>query len=189
MSKDIMTSGIEMSDVIKTTGFPVPEDMEGKTFAECVSGGGGGDITVEALSVTENGVYEAPTGKAYSPVNVEVPVPALADNHQVTLDVSNYATPVEITPPSGKEGFKKATITLTDIPSPTTMYCWIDDNDPPENTVYCVIPNPKVGDKVFWADADSVLSVATITAVTDTTLTTNRGTVTRSPSDDIVLIN
>ena len=35
-------------------------------------GGGGGDITVEPLTVTENGQYAAPSGKAYSPVNVEV---------------------------------------------------------------------------------------------------------------------
>lgn len=73
MAKNIMTSGIEMSDVIKATGFPVPEDMEGKTFAEVVEGGGSGDITVEALSATENKVYTAPEGKAYSPVTVNVP--------------------------------------------------------------------------------------------------------------------
>lgn len=156
MAKDIMTSGIEMSDVIKTTGFPVPGDMEGKTFAECVSGSGGnvtlyawiknnvfvytlsatpsvddnmyvGDVTdglnrirevvgaitavgenaitvldetgftisgtytrdstndivlqagqdggivAEPLAVTENGVYTASDGKAYSPVTVNVP--------------------------------------------------------------------------------------------------------------------
>lgn len=36
-------------------------------------GGGGGDITVESLSVTENGSYTAPSGKAYSPVSVAVP--------------------------------------------------------------------------------------------------------------------
>ena len=36
-------------------------------------GGGGGDIDVESLSVTENGTYTAPSGKAYSPVNVSVP--------------------------------------------------------------------------------------------------------------------
>lgn len=34
--------------------------------------GGGGDITVEALSVTQNGTYTAPTGTAYSPVTVNV---------------------------------------------------------------------------------------------------------------------
>lgn len=39
-------------------------------------GGGGGDITVEALSVTENNTYTAPEGKAYSPVTVNVPAGA-----------------------------------------------------------------------------------------------------------------
>ena len=45
---------------------------------ESDSGGGegGGDITVEALSVTENGTYTAPSGKAYSPVTVNVPAPS-----------------------------------------------------------------------------------------------------------------
>lgn len=33
---------------------------------------GGGSVTVEALSVTQNGTYTAPTGKAYSPVTVNV---------------------------------------------------------------------------------------------------------------------
>lgn len=36
-------------------------------------GGGGGDITVESLSVTANGTYSAPSGKAYSPVVANVP--------------------------------------------------------------------------------------------------------------------
>ena len=35
-------------------------------------GGGGGGTTVEALSVTQNGTYTAPSGKAYSPVTVNV---------------------------------------------------------------------------------------------------------------------
>ena len=37
------------------------------------NGGGGASVTVEALSVTENGTVTAPTGKAYSPVTVDVP--------------------------------------------------------------------------------------------------------------------
>lgn len=36
-----------------------------------IAGGGGGDVTVEALSVTENGTYSE-EGKAYSPVTVNV---------------------------------------------------------------------------------------------------------------------
>lgn len=35
--------------------------------------GGGSDIDVVSLSVSANGVYSAPTGKAYDPVNVSVP--------------------------------------------------------------------------------------------------------------------
>ena len=35
----------------------------------------GGDVMVEGLSVTENGTYTAPEGKAYSPVEVNVPLP------------------------------------------------------------------------------------------------------------------
>lgn len=35
----------------------------------------GGDVMVEGLSVTANGTYTAPEGKAYSPVEVNVPMP------------------------------------------------------------------------------------------------------------------
>ena len=34
--------------------------------------GGGGDVTIEPLSVNKNGIYTAPSGKAYSPVTVDV---------------------------------------------------------------------------------------------------------------------
>lgn len=43
-------------------------------FAKKLSGGGGSSVDVESLSVTENGTYTAEEGKAYSPVNVNVPV-------------------------------------------------------------------------------------------------------------------
>ena len=39
---------------------------------ELVDESGGGDITVEALTCTENKTYTAPEGKAYSPVTVNV---------------------------------------------------------------------------------------------------------------------
>ena len=37
------------------------------------AGGGGSSVTVEALTATENKVYTAPSGRAYSPVTVNVP--------------------------------------------------------------------------------------------------------------------
>lgn len=44
-------------------------------LAKKLNEGGGGEITVEGLSVTENATYTAPEGKAYSPVVVNVPLP------------------------------------------------------------------------------------------------------------------
>lgn len=54
---------------------------------------GGSSVTVEPLTVTQNGTTTAPSGKAYSPVNVNVPQPSgtvnIAANGQE--DVSMYA--------------------------------------------------------------------------------------------------
>lgn len=48
----------------------------------------------------------------------EVPSSAdLEDNKAVTIDVSTYTSPVEVTPSEGKDGMKKATITVSNIPS------------------------------------------------------------------------
>jgi hypothetical protein len=54
-------------------------------LAKAIGGGGGGGVTPEPLSVTANGTYTAPSGKAYTPVTVNVPsggvsVPAKAVN-------------------------------------------------------------------------------------------------------------
>ena len=45
--------------------------IDGDGMETDIDGGGGSDVTVEALSVTENGTYSE-EGKAYSPVTVEV---------------------------------------------------------------------------------------------------------------------
>ena len=57
-------------------------------------GGGGGDITVESLSVTENGTTTAPAGKAYSPVVVNVP--------QTTVESLSVTENGTTTAPAGK---------------------------------------------------------------------------------------
>lgn len=48
-------------------------------------GGGGGGVTVEPLSVTANGTYTAPSGKAYSPVTVDVQDVEIGEPADVTL--------------------------------------------------------------------------------------------------------
>lgn len=53
---------------------PTPVTRKEMFLEAAAQGGGGGGVTVEPLSVTANGVYNAPTGKAYSPVTVAVPL-------------------------------------------------------------------------------------------------------------------
>ena len=69
--------------------------------------GGGGDIDVDALNVSENGTYTASSGHAYSPVKVSVPTGVFpSGTSQITsngiYDVSNYASAsVNVPIPSG----------------------------------------------------------------------------------------
>lgn len=53
-----------------TGGGSVSQDSEG--YIVLPDQGGGSSVTVDALSITENGTYTAPTGHAYSPVTVNV---------------------------------------------------------------------------------------------------------------------
>lgn len=57
-------------------------------------GGEPGDITVESLSVTSNGRYDAPTGNAYTPVVVNVP--------QITVESLSVTENGTYTAPTGK---------------------------------------------------------------------------------------
>ena len=44
-------------------------------------------------------------------------IPAVESNKAVTIDVSTYTEPIEITPTEGKDGMAKVTITLSNIPA------------------------------------------------------------------------
>jgi len=57
------------------------------------------------------------TGKYEVDIKTNGVVAELEANKEVSIDVSNYSEPVEITPSSGKNGMEKATITLTNISS------------------------------------------------------------------------
>lgn len=66
-------------------------DYYASLFASKVSGGGGSDVTVEPLSVTENGTYQE-EGKAYSPVSVNVPVGWTSDGIAQNLEPNGAVT-------------------------------------------------------------------------------------------------
>lgn len=69
----------------------------------------------------------------------------LEDNHQTTIDVSTYTQPVEITPSEGKDGMKKATVTLSNIPSGgATAYAWENDVVGTQYTDFNIAPSNKV---------------------------------------------
>ena len=79
----------------------------------------------------------------------------LDNNKTATINVSTYTEPVVINPTSGKDGMKKATITLSNIPSPSpatsvTFYAWKDPLQE-ENSLkgFTLSENPVVGENVF----------------------------------------
>ena len=77
---DITLMGATYHDVPAVT---LPSATPGETVTFYENGGGG--VDVESLSVTANGTYTAPTGKAYSPVVVNVSGGVSADRKDVNF--------------------------------------------------------------------------------------------------------
>lgn len=82
----------------------------------------------------------------------------LEDNKTATIDVSTYTEPVEITPTAGKDGMKKTTVTLNNIPSGgmPNLYAYQGSL-----TVYYVANNPpQAGDIAIQLNNESYLEAA-----------------------------
>ena len=72
----------------------------------------------------------------------------LDNNKTATINVSTYTEPVVITPTSGKDGMKKATITLSNIPSGvSTFYAWKESVD--SIIAYTTTSSPTTSDSCF----------------------------------------
>lgn len=95
----------------------------------------------------------------------------LDNNKTATIDVSTYTEPVEVLPTSGKDGMKKATVTLSNIPSPsgvTTLYCWYDGTD----FCYTTTETPTTSNKALYSDDNTTrMELLTITEVTEEGIT------------------
>ena len=114
----------------------------------------------------------------------------LDNNKAATIDVSTYTEPVVITPTSGKDGMKKATVTLSNIPSGVgTLYAWCFET----STEYCytTTPTPTTSDKALQIKVEysSQFDWFTIGSVTEEGITIGAGenVYARASTDDISL--
>lgn len=80
-----LASGERVVGTATDGGGAVYQDQDG--YLVLSDQGGGSSVTVEALNVTQNGTYTAPTGKAYSPVTVSV---SAGESPYTLLDSSEF---------------------------------------------------------------------------------------------------
>lgn len=99
----------------------------------------------------------------------EIPSGAdLENNKSKTIDVSTYTEPVEITPTAGKDGMKKATVTLSNIPvAGATLYAWKDTSN---NIAYTETATPEAEGSCYLS-AVTGLASDTIKAVAEGEIT------------------
>lgn len=74
-------------------------------------------VTLDGMPTNPNGYPMVSPAQAFNIGKEEGGDADLENNKVVTIDVSDYTDPVEVTPTSGKDGMKKATVTLDNIPS------------------------------------------------------------------------
>ena len=129
---------------------------------------------------------------AYANIIGQAETADLENNKAATINVSTYTAPVEVKPSTGKDGMKKATITLSNIPSPGTsftFYYW-ENEDTIIKGVYTLSATPSVGDNAYaenegGSNPDIYMEPDTITAVGEGTITTETGTYTRDTTGDL----
>lgn len=102
----------------------------------------------------------------------------LEDNKTATIDVSAYTGPVAINPTAGKDGMKKTTVTLSNIPSggDYNFYCWSTSG----LIVFTVSDTPSIGDNAYKKGevGDTTVNSSNpyeITAVGEGTITVTNG--------------
>lgn len=85
------------------------------------------EIEVEPLSVTQNGTYTAPTGKAYSPVTVNVSGGGTVQYDTKTTTASNYPTSLAFTSMKGEPKAFVVRLNAQVSSSGSTTYYYIVD--------------------------------------------------------------
>lgn len=109
----------------------------------------------------------------------------LEDNKAVTINVSTYTVPVEITPTEGKDGMKKATITLLNIPSSEkTLYAF----GTAEAVVYLLaIPAEDTGSVTAYVPSVTGLTETTAAYTTESGVTISEVSYSRYDTGDLTI--
>ena len=111
-----------------------------------------GDIKMLKIGVDKEDAYANIIGQASAD---------LENNKTATINVSTYTQPVEVTPTSGKDGMKKATITLSNIPGGSaTLYCWghkYENESIGTPILYTLSATPSANDVICASEGESGL--------------------------------
>lgn len=111
-----------VADAIRAkTGGSASLEFPDDFVSEIGSISGGSSVDVEALSVTENGTYTAPTGKAYSPVTVAVE--GGGSDTLAALEAGQLTTwtNADVTGAVGRPFFKNTNVTSVSYPNATSV--------------------------------------------------------------------
>ena len=94
---------------------------------------------------------------------VEIGAATLDNNKTATIDVSTYTEPVVITPTSGKDGMKKATVTLSNIPTETPLFVFPNSGGGSSILTVATFAEIEVGMKAYSSsEVSGVLFMGTV---------------------------
>lgn len=152
----ILTDDVPVKELLKGTGYNVPESMMDKTWGEAASGGG--DVTLIELSATENKVYTPDEGKAFNKVTVNVP--------SLTLETLNATENKTYTPEAGK-AFNEVVVNVPGSGGEIKWHAWQWVERESVITAYTVGDDiPAVGDSIIVCSEQGLNTLANaITAV------------------------
>ena len=139
--------------LIKTDSQP---DVDPQYFVRALDA----PVTLDGVPTNPNGYPMVSPAQAFNIGKEEGGDADLDNNKAVTIDVSDYTEPVEITPTEGKDGMKKATVTLSNIPTATVLSAWKLESA----IVYTKTAEPTTSDKAI-VPASTGLSEAVIASV------------------------